>query len=70
MVLSGMSDMEQMNDNISFMKDFVPFNEKEYEAVNKVCKIMNAQHLIPCTACRYCVDGCPKIFLFLKFLLV
>ncbi len=60
MVLSGMSDMEQMNDNISFMKDFVPFNDTEYEAVNKVCKIMNAQHLIPCTACRYCVDGCPK----------
>ena len=60
MVLSGMSDMDQMNDNISFMKDFVPFSEKEYEAVNKVCQIMNAQHLIPCTACRYCVDGCPK----------
>lgn len=60
MVLSGMSDMEQMNDNISFMKDFVPFNEEEYAAVNKICDIMNAQNLIQCTACRYCVDGCPK----------
>jgi hypothetical protein len=60
MVLSGMSDMEQMKDNISFMKEFQPLNEEEYEAVDKVCKIFQAQGLIPCTACRYCIEGCPK----------
>lgn len=60
MVLSGMSDMEQMEDNISFMKDFKPFSEEEFAAVRQVCDIFAAQKLIPCTACHYCTDGCPK----------
>lgn len=59
MVLSGMSNMEQMNDNLSYMKDFVPFNEKEYKAVETVCAVMKDEDLIPCTACSYCVEGCP-----------
>ena len=60
MVLSGMSNMEQMEDNISFMKEFQPLTDKEHEAIKKVCGIFKAQDLIPCTACKYCVDGCPK----------
>ena len=60
MVLSGMSDMEQMNDNISYMNEFKPLSAEEDAALKKVCDILVAQNLIPCTACKYCVDGCPK----------
>ena len=60
MVLSGMSNMEQMEDNISFMKDFQPLNEKEMEAVHKVADIFQQKHAIACTACHYCTAGCPK----------
>lgn len=60
MVLSGMSNMEQMRDNISFMKEFKPLDETEKSAVNRVVEIMRSQQFIPCTSCRYCTDGCPK----------
>lgn len=60
MVLSGMSSMEQMKDNLSCMKDFQPLNETELEAVKKVQRIFRGMNLIPCTACRYCTDGCPR----------
>lgn len=59
MVLSGMSDMSQMRDNVSFMKDFVPLSDTEMEAVRKVCEIFRSMDTIPCTACHYCTDGCP-----------
>lgn len=60
MVLSGMSTFDQMKDNISFMEDFKPINDKEKEAIDNVVKVFHSMDLIPCTACRYCVDGCPK----------
>ena len=60
MVLSGMSNLEQMNDNLSYMKDFKPLDAKETEAVAKVCAVFKAMNLIPCTACRYCTAGCPQ----------
>ena len=60
MVLSGMSSLEQMKDNISFMKDFQPLSQKEQEAVEKVRAIFRNQALIPCTGCRYCTEVCPQ----------
>ena len=60
MVLSGMSDMGQMRDNISYMKDFQPLSDKEMDAIKRVQEIFSSMNLIPCTSCRYCVTGCPK----------
>lgn len=60
MVLSGMSSLEQMNDNLSFMKDFKPLSHEERRAIAEVCDVIRATHTIPCTACRYCTDGCPE----------
>ena len=59
MVLSGMSNDEQMADNLSCMTDFKPLTEEEHARIAKVRTIYQAQYKIPCTACRYCTDGCP-----------
>lgn len=59
-VLSGMSSLDQMRDNTGFMKDFQRLTEREMEAVLKARKVFNASSEIPCTACRYCMEGCPK----------
>ena len=59
MVLSGMGTMEQLEDNISYMKDFQPLDERELAAVQKVQEIFRRMNLIPCTACRYCISECP-----------
>jgi predicted aldo/keto reductase-like oxidoreductase len=59
MVLSGMSNTEQMEDNLKTMGDFKPFAPGEYETIDKVRTIFQGQNRVPCTGCRYCVDGCP-----------
>ena len=59
MVLSGMSTMEQMADNISTMADFRPLNEQELVLIDRARTAYQSAHKIPCTACRYCTDGCP-----------
>lgn len=60
MVLSGMGNMEMMNDNCAYMKDFQPLTEQENAAVEKVCGIFRNLGAIPCTACRYCTEVCPQ----------
>ena len=59
-VLSGMSNLAQMEDNLSYMKNFQPLNEAEQTAIRKAQEAINGVNSIPCTACHYCTDGCPK----------
>lgn len=60
MVLSGMSTMEQVEDNTNYMQDFVPLTEEEMNMCLKVAEMINAERPIDCTACRYCTEGCPQ----------
>ena len=59
-VLSGMSDIEQMKDNLSFMDDLKPMSEEEKQICFKAAEIINGQIAIPCTGCSYCTEGCPQ----------
>lgn len=60
MVLSGMSSIEQMDDNTLFMSDFKRLSPHEEEILEKVKEIILNSDTVPCTSCRYCVEGCPK----------
>ena len=59
LVLSGMSSLSQMEDNLSYMAEFKPLNEEEKALCFKVADIINSQITVPCTACHYCTEGCP-----------
>ena len=58
-VLSGMSALDQMDDNLSFMKNFVPLSVPEQEVIAKARDALKEGREIACTACRYCTPGCP-----------
>ena len=60
MVLSGMSNVAQMEDNLGYMKDFKPLTPDEMAMMEKVAGIINAKIAIPCTGCSYCTEGCPQ----------
>lgn len=59
-VLSGMSNIQQMEDNLSYMKNFQPLNEEEQKIIQEAQRILGHSGTVPCTACHYCTEGCPQ----------
>ncbi len=59
-VLSGMSDMQQLRENIKTYEEEKPLSEEEKETLSGIVEEMIAKIALPCTACRYCISHCPK----------
>ena len=59
-VLSGMSSVSQVEDNVSYMRDFKPLDDRELDVIAKAREILGAAVDIPCTSCGYCMEGCPR----------
>ena len=55
-----MSNLEQMEDNLETMSSFVPFTDGDRLVIDQVMDILSNIPVIPCTDCRYCLDGCPQ----------
>ncbi len=59
MTLSGMSNMEQVSENIATYEKEIPLSENEMEKLFEIARAMTAKSTLPCTGCRYCTDYCP-----------
>lgn len=59
-VLSGMSSLQQVEDNTAFMREFVPLTDEERALTEKIEKELKRAIRVPCTGCRYCMEVCPK----------
>lgn len=59
-VLSGMSNVEQMKDNLSYMKNFQPLSQAEQEVIRRAQAALSGDGSIPCTGCHYCTENCPQ----------
>ena len=60
MILSGMSNEEQLEKNLKTFRDDRKLNEKEMTALLEIADKMLSVGMVPCTACHYCVSHCPK----------
>ena len=59
-VLTGASNLEQLESNIREFNDADPLNDEEMEIISQVSEIINSNITVDCTKCRYCVDTCPE----------
>ena len=59
MILSGMSNLDQVQQNTALFDDMKPLSEKEEAILVKAAEMLRSAGTIPCTGCRYCVEGCP-----------
>lgn len=59
-VLSGMSNLEQLEDNLSYMEHFIPLSEEEQNVVHSARQVLQSMPVIPCTSCDYCAKVCPN----------
>lgn len=59
-VLSGMSTLEQVEDNTGFMQDFIPLTDEETAVCAQAASIFKSKTAVPCTGCRYCEGDCPQ----------
>ena len=59
-VLSGMSNLDQVKDNVSYMRSFERLDDAEMAIIQQAREILGNARDIPCTNCRYCVEGCPR----------
>ncbi len=60
MVLSGMSDLSQLNDNIKIFNNLQHLGNDQIDVIDKVVEILNSIPTIQCTDCKYCLSNCPQ----------